>query len=219
MAETELQREKPGSKQTNKSFNHFSTLDTVWSSAGGGSARVNVGSTFRLICTSGTRAVQGSDPRKLNYTAEANCESSTKQQHRIHLPSLGLAPQNSIASPHWLWHHKIASPSLTACLLWRAGAAPSRGQRVPAVLSAPCLRELTRRASFALMKLIRKGLGHGKCCCLFDLQLQIWDESDRVIPAQSKEWQGWMSAEGVCQQWFWAKRALLSQLDFPSCSH
>lgn len=146
MAETELQRENWGSKQTNKWFNHFSTLDRAWSSAGGRSTRVNVGSTFSLICTSGTRAEQGSGPSELSYTAQANCESSTEQQHLLHLPSLPLAPQNSITS-------------LTGCLLWRAGAAPSRGQRVPAILSAPCLRELTRRASFALMISSERGQG------------------------------------------------------------
>lgn len=48
---------------------------------------------------------------------------------------------------------------------------------------------------------------------LFDLQLQIWDETAKIIPAQSKQWQEWMCAEGVYQLWFWAKRALLSQLD------
>lgn len=48
---------------------------------------------------------------------------------------------------------------------------------------------------------------------LLDLQLQIWDETAKIISAQSKEWQEWVSAEGVCQQCFWVKKALLSQLD------
>lgn len=33
---------------------------------------------------------------------------------------------------------------------------------------------------------------------LFDLQLQIWDEAAKTIPAQSREWPEWMGAEGEC---------------------
>lgn len=65
---------------------------------------------------------------------------------------------------------------------------------------------------------MKRGVRTRQTLLLFDLQLQIRDEAAKIIPAQSKEWLEWMGAEGACQQWFWVKRALLSQLDFPNCS-
>lgn len=146
MAETKLQWRTRKQAETNKLFNHFSTLDVLWSSAGGGCTRVNVGSTFRpqtfsLICTSGTRPMQCSDPNKLSYKAQANDESTTKQHHLIHLSSLaGFFSRLELPPPEY------------------------RGSQ-QSCLHIACGPEGVNKNSFALMKLIRKGLGQGKCCC------------------------------------------------------
>lgn len=114
--------------------------------------------------------------------------------------------------------HLIYLPSQFGCFCnWELPPPECRGSRQ--ACSAHCcgnegVKMNSWTISFAIMNLIRKGLGQGKCCCYLTCSCKLGMNLPKpFLHKTNNDKKASQCVDRACQQQFWARRVLIFQLD------